>query len=95
MAPRSGRDDRRLEVIDSQIVLAEYGPMRMQIQAMEHGRPLIDLAMEGGRMAFGVLEDLARFLPVLKMKATGNRREGDLSRGGPEYDQSLQKNGGA
>lgn len=65
----SGEGDRRLEVIDSQIVLAEYGPMRMQIQAVEHGRPLIDLAMEGGRVAFGVLEDLARFLPVLKMKA--------------------------
>ena len=70
MAPKySGRDDRRLEVIDPQIVLAEYGPMRMQIQAMEHGRPLIDLALEGGRVAFGVLEDLARFLPVLKTKA--------------------------
>ena len=70
MAPKySGRDDRRLEVIDPQIVLAEYGPMRMQIQAMEYGRPLIDLAMEGGRVAFGVLEDLAHFLPMLKRKA--------------------------
>ena len=70
MAPKySSRDDRRLEVIDSQIVLAEYGPMRMQIQAMEQGRPLIDLAIEGGRVAFGVLEDLARFLPMLKRKA--------------------------
>ncbi|MGD0238238.1 MAG: hypothetical protein ABSC55_27360 [Syntrophorhabdales bacterium] len=70
MAPKySSRDDRRLEVIDPQIVLAEYGPMRMQIQAMEYGRPLIDLAMEGGRVAFGVLEDLAHFLPMLRRKA--------------------------
>ncbi len=65
----SGRDDKRLEVIDSQIVLAEYGPLRMQIKAMERGKPLIDLAMEGGRLAFVVLDDLARFLPVLKRKA--------------------------
>jgi len=64
----SNGGDRRLEVIDSQIVLAEYGPMRIQIQAFEHEKPLVDLAMEGGRAAFAVLEDLARFLPVLKMK---------------------------
>ena len=65
----AGGSDRRLGVIDSQIVLAEYGPMKMLIQAMEHGRPLIDLAMAGGRLAFGVLEDLACYLPLLKRKA--------------------------
>jgi ApbE superfamily uncharacterized protein (UPF0280 family) len=43
--------------------------MRMYIQALDRGRPLIDLAMEGGRVALTVLEDLARFLPVLKRKA--------------------------
>jgi ApbE superfamily uncharacterized protein (UPF0280 family) len=64
-----GRDDRKLEVIDPQTVLVEYGPMRMSIQALDHGRPLIDLSMEGGQMAFRVLEDLARFFPVLKRKA--------------------------
>jgi len=64
-----GQDDRKLEVIGSQTVLVEYGPMRMHIQAIDHGKPLIDLAIEGGRMAFGILEDLARFLPVIKRKA--------------------------
>ena len=63
------RDGRRIEVIDSQTVLVEYGPMRMSIQALDYGKPLIDLALKGGRMAFRVLEDLAPFLPVLKKKA--------------------------
>lgn len=65
------RDDRKLELIDAQTVLVECGPMRMLIQALDHGKPLIDLAMEGGRMAFHVLEDLARFLPIIKTKAQG------------------------
>jgi len=65
----SGRNGRRMEVIDFQTVLVEYGPMRMSIQVLDQGRPLIDLALEGGRIAFRVLEDLAPILPVLKRKA--------------------------
>ena len=67
--PWSGREDRRLVQIDSQTVLVECGPMRMSIQAARHGRPLIDLAFEGGRVAVHVLEDLAQCLPVIRKKA--------------------------
>ena len=63
------REDRRLVQIDSQTVLVEYGPMRLSIQALHHGRPLIDLALEGGQIAFRVLGDLAQFLLVIKRKA--------------------------
>jgi len=62
-------DERRLEAVDPRTVLVDCGPMRMYIQVLDRGRPLIDLAMEGGRVALTVLEDLARFLPVLKRKA--------------------------
>ncbi len=67
--PWTGREDRRLAQVDPQTVLVEYGPMRMSIQALRRNRPLIDLAFEGGRVAFHVLEDLARFLPVIRKKA--------------------------
>ncbi len=63
------REGRRLETVDDRTVLVDYGPMHMYIQATDRGRPLPDLAAEGGRSAFGVLEDIARFLPLLKRKA--------------------------
>lgn len=73
-----GREDRRLVQIDSQTVLVEYGPMRMTIQALHRGRPLIDLALEGGQVAFRVLEELAQFLPVIKKKAHEIKVEEDF-----------------
>jgi len=59
----------RIKTLPNGAVLVDYGPMRMFITAFENGRPLIDLAQEGGRMAIKVLEDLARFLSVIKKKA--------------------------
>ena len=59
----------RIEVLPNGTVLFEYGPMRMVIQASQDGKPLIELAKEGGRRAKEVLEDMARFLPVIKRKA--------------------------
>ena len=50
-------------------VLVEYGPMKMFISAFENGEPIVDLAKEGAHEAIQVLEDLARFLPVIKKKA--------------------------
>ena len=50
-------------------VLVEYGPMRIVITALDNGKPLVDLAREGGCLATRVLDDLARCLPVLKRKA--------------------------
>jgi ApbE superfamily uncharacterized protein (UPF0280 family) len=71
-------EDRRLAQIDSQTVLVEYGPMRMTIQALRQGHPLIHLALEGGQVAFRVLEALAQFLPVIKRKAHRIEVEGDF-----------------
>jgi ApbE superfamily uncharacterized protein (UPF0280 family) len=58
-----------IEVVADGIVLVEYGPMRMMIHAFEHGKPRADLAQEGARQAIKVLENLARFLPLIKKKA--------------------------
>ena len=50
-------------------VLVDYGPMHMFISVSENGRPLVELAEEGARVAMKVLEDLAKFLPVIKKKS--------------------------
>ena len=59
----------RVEVLPNGTVLFEYGPMRMLIQASEHGKPLVKLAKEGARRAKEILEELARFLLVIKRKS--------------------------
>lgn len=64
----SVNENNTLQVLPGGIVLVEYGPMRMFIYAFEERRPLTDLAKEGGHMAVRVLEDLARFLPVIKKR---------------------------
>jgi len=43
--------------------------MHMFISAFENGKPAVSLAEEGAHFAMKVLEDLARFLPVLKKKS--------------------------
>ncbi len=58
-----------IEVVADGIILVEYGPMRMMIHAFEQGKPRSDLAQEGARQAINVLDDLARFLPLIKKKA--------------------------
>lgn len=58
-----------IQILSNRTVFVEYGPMRMFISAFENGMPLVDLAKEGGRLAIRVLEDLARFLLVIKKKA--------------------------
>ena len=50
-------------------VLVDYGPMRMFISVSENGKPLISLAEEGARFAMKVLENLAKFLSVIKKKS--------------------------
>ncbi len=61
--------DGHFQVVASGTVLVDYGPMRMVISAYEGPQPLTELAREGGRLALKVLEDLARFLPVLRKKS--------------------------
>jgi uncharacterized protein len=57
------------QVLPDGTVLLDYGPMRMFISVSENGKPLIQLAKEGARFAMRVLEDLAKFLPVLKKRS--------------------------
>jgi ApbE superfamily uncharacterized protein (UPF0280 family) len=41
----------------------------MLISVFENGRPLISLAKEGAHLAMRVLEDLAKFLPIMKKRS--------------------------
>jgi hypothetical protein len=43
--------------------------MRMFITVTEKGKPIISLAKEGAHLAIQILEDLANFLPVIKMRS--------------------------
>jgi len=61
-----------IQILANGTVLVDYGPMHMFISAFENGRPVIALAEEGAHFAMKVLEDLARFLPVLKKKSEGS-----------------------
>jgi hypothetical protein len=63
------KENDKVQVLPNGAVLVDYGPMRMFISAFENGDPVIDLAKEGACEAIQVLEDLARFLPVIKKKA--------------------------
>ncbi len=58
-----------VQVLADGSVLVDYGPMRMSISVSENGKPLSQLAEEGAHFAMKVLEDLARFLPVIKKKS--------------------------
>jgi uncharacterized protein len=58
-----------IQTLPDGAVLLDYGPMRMVIQAFDRATPLVDLAMEGAGLAMRLLEDQARFLPVIKKKA--------------------------
>ena len=65
-------ETRRISIIQTLqngTVLVDYGPMRMFISVFEKETPLVNLAEEGAHLAIRVLEDLARFLPVIKKKA--------------------------
>jgi ApbE superfamily uncharacterized protein (UPF0280 family) len=58
-----------IQILSNGTVLVDYGPMHMFISVSENGKPLVNLAEEGARLATGVLEDLAKFLPVIKKKS--------------------------
>jgi ApbE superfamily uncharacterized protein (UPF0280 family) len=63
------RETGSIQTLSKGTVLVDYGPMRMFISASENGKPLVKLAEEGARFAMKVLEDLAKFLPVIKKKS--------------------------
>jgi len=58
-----------IQTLSNGTVLVDYGPMRMFISVFEKGKPLVTLAKEGAHLAMGVLEDLAKFLPLIKRKS--------------------------
>jgi ApbE superfamily uncharacterized protein (UPF0280 family) len=62
------RDDP-IQILSNGTILVDYGPMHMFISVFENGRPLVKLAEEGARFAMKVLEDLAKFLSVIKKKS--------------------------
>jgi hypothetical protein len=58
-----------IQTLPDGAVLLDYGPMRMVIRVFDRATPLVDLAVEGAGVAMRLLEDQARFLPVIKKKA--------------------------
>jgi len=60
-----------IQRLPNETVLVDYGPMHMFISAFENGRPVTTLAEEGAHFAMKVLEDLVRFLPVIRKKSEG------------------------
>jgi ApbE superfamily uncharacterized protein (UPF0280 family) len=50
-------------------VLLDYGPMHMVIRVWDGEIPRVDWGEEGARLAMRLLEDQARFLPLIKKKA--------------------------
>jgi ApbE superfamily uncharacterized protein (UPF0280 family) len=58
-----------IQTLPNGAVLLDYGPMRIVIQAFDRATPLVDLAMEGARLAMRLLEDQAKYLPLIKRKA--------------------------
>ena len=58
-----------IQILSDGTVFVDYGPMRMFINVSESGKPLVKLAEEGAHLAIQVLEDLAKFLPVIKKKS--------------------------
>jgi ApbE superfamily uncharacterized protein (UPF0280 family) len=63
------RETGSIQTLSSGTVLLDYGPMRMFISVSENGKPLIQLAEEGALFAMKVLEDLAKFISVIKKKS--------------------------
>jgi hypothetical protein len=63
--------DNPVQVLSNGTVLVDYGPIHMFISAFENGKPIVALAEDGAHFAMKGLEDLARFLPLLKKKSEG------------------------
>jgi len=60
-----------IQILSNGTVLVDHGPMHMLISVFENEKPLIKLAEEGAHLAIQGLEDLAKFLSVLKKKSQG------------------------
>jgi len=67
--PNKREEINCIQTLPNGTIIVDYGPMRMFISVSENGKPLIQLAEEGARFAMQVLEDLAKFLPVIKKRS--------------------------
>jgi ApbE superfamily uncharacterized protein (UPF0280 family) len=58
-----------IQTLPNGTLLVDYGPMRMSINVSERGKPLPKLAEEGALLAMSLLDDLSRYLPIIKRKS--------------------------
>ncbi|MCP4421646.1 MAG: hypothetical protein GY805_33965, partial [Chloroflexi bacterium] len=54
--------------LDDTWILAESGPMRLQVAAWDGVKPSLETAMQGGEWACDLLEELAPFQELIKRK---------------------------
>lgn len=57
-----------IHVLSNRAVLLDYGPMHIVIQVLEKGKPLVDLAQNGGKYGKEIFRPLVSSLPFLKKK---------------------------
>ena len=62
-------EEHLFQTLPDGAVLLDYGPMHMVIRAYDGEIPRVDWATEGAHLAVRLLEDQARFLPLIKQKA--------------------------
>jgi len=67
----------RVELLKEGLALVDSGPLHATIMVSKRGRPLSEVAIEGGRYALKILEQLAAFLPVIRRKSITLRLESD------------------
>lgn len=65
----------RVELLKEGMALVDSGPLHATIMVSKRGHPLSEAAMEGGRYALKILEQLAVFLPVIRRKSLTLRLE--------------------
>lgn len=66
----------RVELLKEGLALVDSGPLYATIMVSRRGRPLSEVALEGGRYALRILEQLAAFLPIIKKRASILKPEG-------------------
>ncbi|MCX8118525.1 MAG: UPF0280 family protein [Desulfobacterota bacterium] len=76
--PRAHRIGERnlIQRLPNGAVLVDHGPMRLSVYVSEKGKVLASLAEEGGLLALELLQELARFLPLLKRRSVELDEEG-------------------
>ncbi|MDH5695594.1 MAG: UPF0280 family protein [Dehalococcoidia bacterium] len=67
----------RVELLKEGLALVDSGPLHATIMVSRRERPLSEVAIEGGRYALKILEQLAAFLPVIRRKSVTLRPESD------------------